>query len=68
MRGSRKDQPRDGVRAEAGSAGCGGLAASQRKRGLAAFSLTRLLYASPLVPRRVNRNGSQQRSVKSNGE
>ena len=60
MRGSRKEQPR-----EAANAGCGGMAAAQRKRGLSHFSLTRLLYASPLVPRRINRNNS--RSVKSNG-
>ncbi|XP_034250678.1 E3 ubiquitin-protein ligase RNF19B-like isoform X2 [Thrips palmi] len=69
MRGSRKEQPRgDAVRAEAGAAGCGGLAASQRKRGFTHFSLTRLLYASPLMPRRVNRNNSQQRSAKSSDE
>lgn len=30
-------------------------AANQRKRGLARFSLRRLLYSSPLVVRRVNR-------------
>ncbi|KAE8741931.1 hypothetical protein FOCC_FOCC012491, partial [Frankliniella occidentalis] len=70
MRGSRKEQPREaahaGGGASKGGAGCGGVAAAQRKRGLSHFSLTRLLYASPLVPRRINRNNS--RSVKSNDE